>query len=187
MQIDDQIWTRIQQDDREAFSEAYRFFYKRFFNYGKKFSADDQLLEDVIQETLLLIWEKRKTLATIKYVQTYFFSAFRNALITKLKSDRTHLTDKIMQEPDFSIEQIIIEKEIDKETREKLQKAISGLTSRQREAIFLRFYEGLPYNEVATILNITTKATYKIVGRAIDQLRELIVLDILILIFPYLR
>ena len=54
----------------------------------------------------------------------------------------------------------------------ELEAALKLLTSRQLEAIFLRFYEGFTYEEVAEMLDITVKATYKIVARALAQLKE---------------
>jgi RNA polymerase sigma factor (sigma-70 family) len=53
-----------------------------------------------------------------------------------------------------------------------LQQALNTLTPRQREAIFLRFYEELSYEEIAGVLDISTKATYKIVARALLQLKR---------------
>ena len=75
-------------------------------------------------------------------------------------------------EPEFSIDHFIMARETGQEMKEKLERSLANLTARQREAIFLRFYEGLSYEEVASVLQITTKATYKIMARALAELRE---------------
>ena len=49
---------------------------------------------------------------------------------------------------------------------------IKKLTPRQREAIFFKFYENMSYEEISNILGITTKATYKLIARAITELRS---------------
>jgi RNA polymerase sigma factor (sigma-70 family) len=56
--------------------------------------------------------------------------------------------------------------------RQRLELALRGLTGRQREAIYLRFYEGLSYQEVADLLGISVKATYKMMARALLHLKE---------------
>lgn len=173
MQVDKQLWLKIAESDQQAYAEVYRFYYRRFYNYGKKFTDNDTLLEDSIQEVLLIIWDKRTTLASIEYPGTYFYTSFRYTLLQKLKQGRKLLTTEMpADEPEFAEEPAIIIKETEAGVKQQLQKALNTLTSRQREAIFLRFYEGLPYNEVASVLGITPKATYKIMARALSQLRE---------------
>lgn len=173
MQLEQDIWLRVSQEDKDAYAEIYRILFKRLYNYGGKFSSDRSVIEDSVQEALLLIWEKRQTLMTIHHKTAYFYSAFRNILFTKLKHQKLILSDdEIVDEPVFSADQILIDHEINAELKAQLQKALASLTTRQREAIFLRFYEGLSYENVAEILGITVKATYKIMARALAGLKD---------------
>jgi RNA polymerase sigma factor (sigma-70 family) len=177
LQVEKELWLKIGRDDQQAYAEAYRFYYKRFYNYGRKFSNDEPLIEDAVQEALLSIWDKRATLTSIEYPATYFYTSFRYLLFEKLKQKRRTSSGEIVaDEPEFSIEHFIVARETDKAVKEQLQIALTSLTPRQREAIFLRFYEGLSYENVASVLHITTKATYKIMARALSQLRENMVL-----------
>ncbi|QNA45978.1 RNA polymerase sigma factor [Lacibacter sediminis] len=167
------LWGKIAAGDKEAYADLFRDFYRRLYNYGKKFTTDESLIEDAAQETLLIIWQKRESIPVITYPETYSYSIFRNTLFTRLKTQQRYGAENtVAEEPEFGIDHIIISRETDTLTTQKIQKALAALTSRQREAIFLRFYEGLPYEEVASTLGITTKATYKIVARALDELRQ---------------
>lgn len=175
MSINKSIWIQISEDNLEAYKEVYRFYFPRYYNYGKKFTENHTLLEDAVQDTLLTIWDRRKLLPDIEYVSSYFFSAFRNKLFDNLKENtRIDLKEPEIPEPEFSAEKIIIDREIEAALKDQMQQAIHALTPRQREAIFLMFYEGLSYPEVAAVLQITTKATYKIMARAISELRKII-------------
>ncbi len=73
---------------------------------------------------------------------------------------------------EFSSEHVIVSNELNEELQIKLRKAIKTLTGRQLEAIFLMYYEDLSYKEVASILNISVKATYKIMARSLLALKE---------------
>ena len=73
--------------------------------------------------------------------------------------------------------------DIDTDVQQRLQAALDKLTARQREAIFLRFYEGLSYEEVAAVLKITVKATYKIMARSLTALKETLTLSLAALLF----
>ena len=173
MQVDKELWIRISQDDQEAYASVYRFYFRRFYNYGRKFTDDEPLLEDAVKEVLLTIWDKRSALSSIEFAGTYFYTTFRYILFHKLKQKKQGLSSELsIAEPEFSIDHFIMARETGQEMKEKLERSLATLTARQREAIFLRFYEGLSYEEVASVLQITTKATYKIMARALAELRE---------------
>jgi RNA polymerase sigma factor (sigma-70 family) len=167
------IWENIAAGDRNAYSEAYLMLYERFYNYGTLLTDDITLVEDSIQEVLLYLWTDRVKLRSISNPDGYFYSLFRRALVKKVKSSvRQVALEKGEWEPEFSADAIIIKKEASQELQQKMKAAIDSLTPRQREAIYLRFYEGLSYEEVAATLDITVKATYKIVARALLNLKD---------------
>jgi RNA polymerase sigma factor (sigma-70 family) len=174
--LENSIWLNIESGDKEAYSEAYVFYYKRLFNYGKKITEDIAMIEDAIDEVFIMIWLKRADIHTINSPQAYIFSSFRNNLRRKVKSLKKTVFSNIEDDSkiEFSIDSIIIQRETDGSLKVKLQQAIEQLTSRQREAIFLRFYEGLSYPEIAVIMHISVKATYKIMSRALNELKEIL-------------
>lgn len=180
--MDEQTWQNIIEGDRVAYAKLYADYFKKFYNYGRKFTIDNELIQDAIQEVFLIIWSRRKTLK-IKSFNSYFFSSFRFVLFKKIKqSKKVVQARQVENEPEFSIDYAIINKEINEELQQKLQSALENLTPRQREAIFLRFYEGLSYEEVAAVLNISVKATYKIMARSLLRLKDKIALPISVIL-----
>jgi RNA polymerase sigma factor (sigma-70 family) len=168
----------IPESDKE-YEELYKTYFKKFFNYGRKFTKDVYLIEDSIQEVFLDIWNKRQRSVEINSLNSYYFSSFRYILFKKIKkAEQTSSFGDQDNEPPFTIEQRIIAGEIADEQFLKVQEGLKALTSRQREAIFLRFYEGLSFEEVATVLNITVKATYKIMARSLATLKDNVTLTI---------
>lgn len=179
------IWKNIGDGDRNAYSEAYLVLYERFYNYGSLLTDDITIVEDSIQEVLLGLWLDRERLRSISNPDGYFYSLFRRALVKKIKASLRRILQEEW-EPEFSADAIIIKKEASRELQQKMKAAIDSLTPRQREAIYLRFYEGLSYEEVAATLDISVKATYKIVARALLNLKEKVSLP-LVSIFLFLR
>lgn len=166
------------------YENLYKTYFKKFFNYGRKFTQDVHMVEDAIQEVFLDIWNKRQKAVEIQSPNSYYFSSFRFILFKKIKQGSQTL-QLVQQEdqPEFSVEQKIIAGEITHEQFLKLHEGLKTLSSRQREAIFLRFYEGLSFEEVALVLNITVKATYKIMARSLSTLRENLALSLANLLF----
>ena len=89
-----------------------------------------------------------------------------------------------MQETEvqFSIDSILIQKETAIALKLQLEKGLHQLTERQREAIFLRFYEGLSYLEISRIMDISVKATYKIMARALSGLKDILSVPLILLV-----
>lgn len=164
--------------DRE-YEELYKLYFKKLFNYGRKFTKDLYLLEDSIQEVFLDAWKRRQRSVQIHSVNSYYFSSFRYILFKKIQhATNTATYEDQSGEPEFNIEQRLIALETTNEQYLKVQQALQALTSRQREAIFLRFYEGLSFEEVAEVMNITVKATYKIMARSLAVLKDNVSLTI---------
>ncbi|HEV2833162.1 MAG TPA: RNA polymerase sigma factor [Hanamia sp.] len=174
--MEKEYWADIETGDIKAYSEVYVFYYKKLYNYGRKFTQDISMIEDSVNEVFIMIWTNRQKLAAIRSPHSYIFSSFRNNIFKKLKADRTicSLESAGETEIEFSIDTIIISKETDAARQLSVQKALAQLTPRQKEAIFLRFYEGLPYEEIAGIMNISVKATYKIMARALKDLKNIL-------------
>jgi RNA polymerase sigma-70 factor (ECF subfamily) len=54
-----------------------------------------------------------------------------------------------------------------------LQQYIQQLPARQKEVIYLRFFHGLRYAEIAVIMQIDQKSAYKTVYKALETLRQI--------------
>ena len=182
--MEKEYWTNIETGDIKAYSEVYIFYYKKLYNYGRKFTQDTTLIEDAIDEVFIMVWTNRQKLSTIRSPHSYIFSSFRNNIFKKLRAAKTIHDLELRGENDieFSIDAIIINREVDAARKLKIEKALSEITTRQKEAIFLRFYEGLSYEEVAGIMNISIKATYKIMARALKDLRNILGISLLTLL-----
>ena len=147
------------------------------YNYGKKITADIQLTEDCIQDVFTDLWEKRDTIHQIHHAKAYLIKVFRHRLINKLNVSQLHLTHNLyLKEIEFNIsfsfEASLIQDEICEAQQKKLQKALQNLTHRQREAIYLKFYEGYTYDEIAEIMTLEKSAVYSLIYKAMTQLRE---------------
>ena len=142
------------------------------YNYGRKFTVDITLIEDSIQEVFLSLWNNRDAMGAISSQCSYLLSSFRYTLFKKIKQGRRTLLAYESDDIDFSVENFIINKEVDAALRQKFQSAIARLNTKQREAIYLRFYEGLSYEEIAAITGITVKGVYKLMARSIKSLKE---------------
>jgi RNA polymerase sigma factor (sigma-70 family) len=116
----------------------------------------------------------------------------RNQILQIFKKRRTDTWSE--EELNFGFEigfdQKLIESEDLKTITERINSAVLKLTPRQREIIYYRFYENLSFDEIAVIMNMQVRATYKLSARAILALKEMmhpLLMLILLLFFKVVR
>lgn len=137
---------------------------------------DISLTEDSIQDLFIKLIRTRQNLSQTTSIKYYLFRAFRSIVLDKLKTkNKTALIDeagKSLFVLDLSPEKKMIVQEDTLALQQKLSAALDALTPRQREAIFLRYIEGFSYEQVAAMMDLTAKGTYKLMARAIEALKE---------------
>jgi RNA polymerase sigma factor (sigma-70 family) len=170
-------WNAFREGSRDSFSLIYEKYFSGLYNYGRKFSRNSELVEDCIQDLFVKLWQNRDNIGETQSVKNYLYKSLRNTIFSRLnKVENIEIDEDFINELDFNLEispeTFMIEGEHSQQMKMKLEKALDSLTSRQKEAVFLRFFEELTYEEVARLMKITIKALYKIMARALESLRE---------------
>jgi len=73
---------------------------------------------------------------------------------------------------EFDIEQIIIEKQLSEEKVQKLKLALSTLSKRQHEVIYLKFYQHLDHGQIAEQMDISRQSVYNLLHESLQKLRS---------------
>jgi len=169
-------WAAFVEGDQRVFERMYDTFFDSLYNYGRKYTEDLELIEDAIQDLFVRFWKNRANLTAPASLRNYLFKAFRNHLRDRIKASGRYVTGDFDERYPFemvlSAEEKRIGSEVEQAVSMRLAKAMEQLTARQKEAIFLRFYEGFSYEEIAETMEITVKATYKLMARSIDAMRN---------------
>lgn len=178
---DTEIWSSYRNGDEQSFRQLYDLYYAGLFKYGFRFTKDQHIIEESIQDLFIKLWQNRSTVGPAPSVKFYLYKAFRRVLVRKLEYlpetvSYTGEDDKLQFDFEIGQDEVLMKKERMLELKRQLEAAMAGMTDRQREAIYLKFYEDLSYDEISEVLSITPKATYKLVYRALDHLRDNLVL-----------
>jgi len=177
-EIDAIVWKAFQSGDRKAFDFIFQKHIKLLYIYGDKITKDQCLVEDCIQDLFVELWQKREILSPVSNIKFYLLKSLRRRITRRLTSQKLVLTsspdhdDAFSEVADTSAERQIIERQIIFERQQKLRQALASLSKRQREVIYLKFYEKVPYEELAGIMDVSLKSAYNLVGKAIDSLRK---------------
>lgn len=169
------LWHRFKEGDREAFDILLQQYYRLLLNYGLRIESDRVFVEDCLQDFFIDLWNKRTGLSDVHNLNAYLLSSFRRRLFRdKQKNNQltSLLSDDYNFDVQFDIETQLIEKEHENENAEKLKYQLENLSKRQREAIYLRFYEGLEYAEIAQMMAVNSHSAINLVYEALKLLRQ---------------
>ncbi len=173
---DSLLWSRLRTGDEKAFSVLFTKYYEHLVRYGNSFSNHSEKVQDCIQDVFADLWLYKHSLSDNANVKAYLLSSVRKRIARLQERDyiftKTASTDSIEFLFDFSIEQQLI---IDESTADKVQqlnKLINLLPSRQKEALYLRYHQGLTVEQIADMLDVNYQSANNLLHRALLNLRK---------------
>jgi len=183
-------WLAMKSGDPNALEILYKVYASPLYNYGSKFTVDKDLIKECIQELFVNLWIRRDFISNPSDIKNYLFKSFRLAVFKRAalvsKNDEYVDTENYPFSVTLSIEDNLIAGEKNDELKKRLQRTIASLTDRQKEAVFLKFYENLTYDEIAEVMGISVKATYKLMARSLSYLRDNLSKDDLLILLSIL-
>jgi RNA polymerase sigma factor (sigma-70 family) len=188
------LWQRFKDGDESAFALVFRTHYQALYNYGMKFNSDTELIEDCIQELFLELWKNRSSVSMTDNIKPYLLKSIRRKIIKqldkgiKLKKLFSNILPKDYGfEVVFSHESELISQQVNEEKMKKLQAMLDSLPPRQKEVLYLVFYQDMTYEEISQIMSLNYQSARNLVYRAIKLLRESSLLVIFFLFWKVMK
>ncbi|WP_164914151.1 RNA polymerase sigma factor [Aquimarina sediminis] len=161
---------------KEGNQNSYKILFDRYYswlhNYVYKLSNDSSLSDDLVQNVMLRLWEKKSSLQITSSLKNYLFRACHNEFLMYLRQQKKKYStiDALKWE---AILEIHTEKEEDQFDADwlKLEKAIEQLPKKCKEVFKLSRLEQKKHKEIADILGISTKTVEVHISKAIRFLK----------------
>lgn len=186
------LWHQSQAGDSLAFCQLADKQYRTLFNYACNFTSDREFIKDAIQDLMIHIWERRQNIQ-IQFVSIYFLRALRNQLMQEFRrSNGSHPLldiDEAYQLSDYqTVETEIERKELLSENQVKVRCALEGLPRRQKEAVFLKYFEGMDNEQIADLMQVNRQSVANLLFKAITTLKKHIhpIRNLLFLCFAFI-
>jgi RNA polymerase sigma factor (sigma-70 family) len=172
---DIQLWESFRKGDKDAFAALFRQHYETLFRFGCKFTTDGELLEDNIQELFIELWQA-KSEAPVYSVKAYLLKSLKYKLLKafRQKGKILSLSDNGENAFEWSHETFLITEEENADKRRRILEALGRLSHRQKEIIYLKYYQNLSYEEVSEIMNINYQVARNLLYQAIKSLKNLL-------------
>ena len=175
---DEQLMSLFQEGDENAYIELVNRYKDKLINFIFNYLGDLESSEDVVQETMIKLYQKKHYYKEIAKFSTWLYTIAKNLANTELrkrkqrkttllsqfsKDDKTYELPSNDPEPGQEIQTDIVNKII--------KDAVDQLSEKFKIVIVLRDIQGLSYEDISEIINVPIGTVKSRINRARLQLQ----------------
>ena len=160
----------MRRGDEDAFSLLFHHHYQALCCFARRYVGDFDTAESLVQGVFVNLWDRREVLHIRVSMKSYLFGAIKNACLDHVNHESFSLPPEIVREwssncaerPDIQLES--------QEIMAAVQSAVDELPSKRREIFLMAKDNGLSYQEIAEIQNISVNTVKTQIKRALKAL-----------------
>jgi RNA polymerase sigma-70 factor (ECF subfamily) len=170
---DEKIMNKVKDGHLSELAELFERYHVALYNFFLKLTSDKEKSEDLTQNLFYRIIRYRDTFNTEKGTfKSWVYQMARNLHVDYCKQEKK-IADIVKDSYHSPQEMAIKEEGFVEKDYEKLHVALSGLGPVDRELILLSRFEGLKYEEISKLKNMTVGSIKVQIHRAIKELKNL--------------
>ena len=157
-----------------AFSQLYCLCFDDLLAYGRRVGGDNEMVEDLIQDLFLKLYQKKITLEDNTKLRSFLFRALKNLIYNQLLRNA-----KLQSLPDYDFAfdlDYTIDEQLswmhDQGLSDEVHHILKGLTGRQKEIIYLRFIHEMSFEEISEIMKINIQSARNLLFRSMEKIRK---------------
>ncbi len=155
---------QVRGGDQQAFGALVEALYPSVYRAALRVLRQEQEAEDVAQDVFLKIWRDPPELREESNLRAWSARVAANGAIDRLRKKKPDISDDLPDQIDPSVSTPDAMQA--QEAAGEVQSAIDHLPERQRLALVLTYYQGLPNKEAAQLLDVSVDALESLLSRA---------------------
>jgi RNA polymerase sigma factor (sigma-70 family) len=193
--MSDLVWRQVQEGDTEAFQRLHSEHLRHLLNYGLRLCRSISIVEDCVQDVFTEVWIYRQNISPTVPMRFYLLKAVRNKLKAHYRREQSYVAGwdddrDSLGMADFNLEpsaeHLLIVREMDQERSRQINVALEVLSPRQREIIYLRYFNELTYDQICELMGINYQTARSQVYNGLKILRKNLDYRSLLSILPLL-
>lgn len=184
------LWNDFIKGNEDAYRLIYNNHVRSLFKYGCNFTRDEALIKDCIHDVFVDLSKYRSGLSKTNNIKLYLFKSLKRQIIRSLSRGGIFGTidaEKLAFHYTVSYEDEMVDNESEQLRYQQLDEALSTLSPRQREAIYLKFVSDLSYEEISKVMQLNYQSARNLVFRGLEKLRESYPKSFFLFFFPFKR
>jgi len=180
------LWKKLLTGESDALKQIYDRHSASLYQYGMRMLHDEESVKDCLQDVFIKIWMNHSTLSPTNNIRFYLIAALRNSIINfqllETRYKKVDIQEHEVFDLNFTVEAAFIKSEEMHEKAQELSLAMNQLSTRQKEIVYLRYFEEMDYDQIAHIMDFSKNSAYKLSARALESLRVIMGLEKSVLI-----
>jgi len=170
---------RLQNDDESAFEVIYKKFVPRLYYFISEYIPHKDIAENIVQETLMVLWNKRSELIPNTNLDAYLYTVAKNNCLYKLRDNRYR--ERFLASPDTealeakancsALEMLDTSQLIMEEIELIIARTLEQLSPQCRAVFKMSRFDEKKNKEIAEELNISVKAVEGHITKALKVFR----------------
>ena len=161
----------LQKGDSQAFENIFRKYYPILCAYARRF-VEEEDAEEVGQDTMIWLWEKRQELQIETSLSQYLLKAvYHRALNLIAKQEATRRIETVFythhQEMNLDLNEYAIQ-----ELSVRIQQAVAALPETYRDTFIMHRFKGMSHKEIAELLEVSPQTVNYRISQATKLLRQ---------------
>lgn len=171
---DEQLMALAAGGNKPAFAVLVNRYLPRVTKFCQRFVGQASMAQELAQEIFLEVWLRRDRYRSQGKFTVFLFVMARTRCLNRVRDEgRRDRREQVVQD-DVPGAPSQLDVLLEKERQRRVQAALMGLSVKLREAVLLRFDQGLDYPDVARILGCSESTTRSRVRLAMLALRDAI-------------
>jgi RNA polymerase sigma factor (sigma-70 family) len=179
---DTTLWTSFLAGDEQACDQLFLRYYDVLYRYGLRLTGEGELTKDSIQSVFQQLWQRRTSLRSVAAVGPYLLTALRRQLARDQQAQRRQDEIASAYEVEFEVQYTPEDFDLPEARYQLLLAALEQLSNRQREAVYLKFFDGLSYEQSAEVMALNVQSARNLVHQGIKAMRQRVGLPLWLLV-----
>ena len=163
---------KLKFGDTDAFSDIFSGYYKDLVFFAYSFTREQQVAEDMVQDTFVRLWEDREQINVTVSLKSILLKTIQNKCIDWHRHRKivgNHSSYIIHHSPvyEYNTDSYLVRSEMEG----VIEKALAQLPEKVREAYELHRFEGLKYKEIAARQDVSIRTVEVRISQALELLR----------------
>ncbi|MEO9872375.1 RNA polymerase sigma factor [Ekhidna sp.] len=168
---DEQLMSLVKAGQLDYLNEVFNRYSKRIYNYFLKSTLERSDSDDLTQDLFIRVMKYRNSYKDGHSVQFWIFQIARNMVKDHFRKMKVH---KDQFNPLEVIPEVTDENgEEEFERERKLHEAMKSLSDEKRELLVLSKFQGMKYEQIATMRDTSVSNVKVQVHRTIKELRDI--------------
>jgi RNA polymerase sigma-70 factor, ECF subfamily len=190
-----QLFKKLKTGDEAAFKVIYNIYVPRLYYFIYEYVPYANLTEDIIQETLMALWNKKSELSEETNLSAYLFTVAKNNCLYKLRDQR--YKQKIFESTDIDGSELKANLEalsiLDtssfafNEIEQIIKETLNQLPPQCRNIFYMSRFDEKKNKEIADELGISVKAVEGHITKALKLFRITLKDYLPIMVFLFVR